>query len=240
MRRRKQFISVKDVVKGIVHGVRNPLNALQLNIDNLEGEIEELKVANTRSIPQLFTRIKDTVAELDYFLSGVLRLADLPKPQITPLDINASVMEVETFAKPKSSEKELIVKINLQENLPEIKADPFQLKEAILSVLLNAIDACPVKGSITLATETNNNHIIVKVIDNGRGIPLALQNRIFEPFFSTKEVGAGLGLPLALEIVKMYGGSISFTCEVGKGTTFCICLPIEKDIGRKECAARKF
>jgi signal transduction histidine kinase len=100
-----------------------------------------------------------------------------------------------------------------------------QLKQALLSVLLNAIQACPIEGSVSLATEANNEHIIVRVIDNGEGISPLHCTRIFEPFFSTKEGASGLGLPLALAIVKMHQGEISFTSEAEKGSTFSISLP---------------
>lgn len=222
MKRIKQFASVKTVVDEIVRRVRNPLNALLLNIDNLENEIVEVNIET--SLERL-RRMRNTIAELDSLLSGVLRFTDLPKPQITTVNVNALVAEVETFSRPESSKKEVMVKVDLQENLPALQADPVQIKQAILSVLLNAIEACQVKGSITLATESGSDHINIKVTDDGEGIPLDYGDHIFEPFFSTKEACVGLGLPLALEIVKMHRGEISFKSESGKGTTFFISLP---------------
>jgi signal transduction histidine kinase len=135
---------------------------------------------------------------------------------------------VETFAKPESSKKELTVSINLEDNLPTIEGDPIQIKQAILKILLNAIESCPSRGSITLATEAKNSNVSIKVEDNGEGIQLAHRNRIFDPFFSTKEGGIGLGLALASEIIRMHQGQISFTSEVGKGSSFIISLPLRR------------
>ena len=233
MQKQKQFFSAKDVLRGIVERIRNPLNALHVNIDNLEGEINELKIADATDIPELLGRMRNTLTEMDYLLSGVLRVVDLPRPNITPVNINASVRELESFVKPESSAKEIILKVDLQENLPEIQADSLQVKQAILNLLLNAIEACAIGGSITLATEAKNNHIIVKVTDNGEGILLPDRDRIFEPFFSTKEPCAGLGLALALQIVKTHRGTIFFKSQVGKGTTFFISLPTKRVMGRK-------
>ncbi len=221
----KQSLSVREMTRGMVQRIRNPLNALLLNLDNLDDEIFEPNEVG-KNIPERLKRIRKAVAELDSLLSEVLRLTDLPKPQARATNINALVKEVETFSRPESSRKELTVTLDLQENLPAIQADPVQIKQAILSVLFNAIEACPMKGSIALATEAKKNRIRIQVADNGPGIPPDRQRRIFEPFFSTKEAGAGLGLPLALEIVKLHQGEISFTSQAGEGSAFVISLPV--------------
>jgi signal transduction histidine kinase len=213
------------MVDEVVRRICNPLNALLLNIDNLEDEIGEVDLETSR---ERLRRMRNTVAELDSFLCEVLRLSELPKPRITAFDINALVRDVETFAKPESSKKELTVRINLQEKLPTIQGDPIQIKQAVLKILLNAIENSPSRGSITLATEAKNTNLSIKVEDNGEGIQPAHRNRIFDPFFSTKEGGIGLGLALAAEIIRMHHGQISFTSEVGKGSNFIISLPLRQ------------
>ncbi|OGQ65447.1 MAG: hypothetical protein A2W73_08220 [Deltaproteobacteria bacterium RIFCSPLOWO2_12_55_13] len=228
--RPKQFIFVKTVVKEIVQRIRNPLNALQLNIDSLEDDIARADIEN--SLERL-KRIGNTIGELDSLLCEILRLVDPSKLQITPVNINALVREVETFVRPESLKKEVTVKVALKENLPDIQADPVQLKHAVLNVLLNAVEACAVKGSVTLATEAKDSHIILTITDSGGGILEIDRDRTFEPFFTTKEAHAGLGLPLALEIVKMHQGGLSYTSQVGTGTTFLISLPTKREMARK-------
>jgi signal transduction histidine kinase len=120
------------------------------------------------------------------------------------------------------------VSINLQDNVPTIQGDPIQIKQAILNILLNAIENSPSGGSITLATEAKDSNVSIKVQDQGEGIQLADRDHIFDPFFSTKEGGIGLGLALALEIIKMHHGQISFASEVSKGTSFIISLPLRR------------
>jgi signal transduction histidine kinase len=225
MPRIKQFTSADTIVNEMVRRIRNPLNALLLNIDNLEDEIAEVDVETSR---ERLGRMRNTIGELDSLLCEVLRLSELPRPRITAIDINALVRDVETFAKPESSKKELTVSMNLQDNVPTIQGDPIQIKQAILNILLNAIESSPSRGSITLATEAKNSNVSIKVEDNGEGIQLAHRNRIFDPFFSTKEGGIGLGLALALEITKMHHGQISFASEVGKGSSFIISLPLRR------------
>jgi signal transduction histidine kinase len=117
--------------------------------------------------------------------------------------------------------------MNLQK-VPAIEADPIQIKQAILAILLNAIENSPSSGSIALATEAGGSNVSIKVEDQGEGIQPAHRNRIFEPFFSTKEGGIGLGLALALKITHMHHGQISFASEVGKGSSFIISLPVKQ------------
>jgi two-component system, NtrC family, sensor kinase len=225
MHRVKRLISANSIVNEIVRRIRNPLNALQLNIDNLEDEIGQ---ANLETTKEPIKRMRNTIAELDSLLCEILRLSELPKPRITAIDVNALVRDVETFAKPESSKKALIVRINLQDNVPALHGDPIQIKQAVLNVLLNAIESSSSSRSITLATETRDGNISIKVEDNGEGIQPAHREHIFEPFFSTKEGGIGLGLPFALEIIRMHHGQISFTSEVGRGSNFVISLPLRR------------
>jgi len=225
MQRVKQFTSANTMVDEIVRRIRNPLNALLLNIDNLEDEIAEVNIETSR---ERLRRMRNTIAELDSLLCEILRLSELPKPRITAIDVNALVRDVETFAKPESSKKELTVRINLQDNLPTMQGDPIQIKQAILNILLNAIENSHSIGSITLATETKDSNVLIKVEDKGEGIQVAHRDRIFDPFFSTKEGGIGLGLALASEIIKMHHGHISVTSEIGKGSSFIISLPLRR------------
>jgi signal transduction histidine kinase len=222
---RRPIFRARELTTRIVQRIRNPLNALQLNLDSLE---EEIAPAGAEKSLQRLNKIRKTIGELDGLLCEVLRLVDSPRPQLTPVNINSLVSEVETFVRPESLRKDVAVKMELAERLPDVPGDPVQLKQALLSVLLNAIQACPIEGSVTLATEANNEHIIVKVIDNGEGISPSHRSRIFEPFFSTKEGASGLGLPLALAIVKEHQGRISLTSAAGKGSTFLISLPAKR------------
>ena len=118
MPRVKQSISATPRVDEIVRRIRNPLNALLLNLDNLEDEIAEIHVDTIR---ERLGRMRNTIAELDSLLCNVLRLSELPKPRITAIDVNALVRDVEAFAKPESSKKELTVKINLQDHVPALR-----------------------------------------------------------------------------------------------------------------------
>ena len=230
MQRAKPSDSANGLVDELARRLRNPLNALLLNIDNLEDEIAELDTEKSR---ERLSRMRNTIAELDSLVCEVLRFSELQRPRITSIDVNTLVREVEMFARPESSRKELTVRMNLQ-TVPAVEADPIQIKQAIFAVLLNAIESSRSNGSIALATEAGKSDVSIKIEDQGKGIQPADRNRIFAPFFSTKEGGVGLGLALALKITHMHGGQLSFTSEAGKGSSFVISLPLRQVVKKYE------
>lgn len=225
MQRAKPLTSANTMVDEIVRRIRNPLNALLLNIDNLDNEISEANVENGR---ERLRRMRDTIAEMDSLLCEFLRLSELPKPRITAIDVNSVIRDLETFVRPELEKKGLAVRIKLREKLPAIEADPIQIKQAVLNVILNAIENSPSRGSITLATEAEGSNVSIEVVDEGGGIGPAHRDRIFDPFFSTKEGGVGLGLALAEKIARLHHGRISFTSDIGKGSRFIISLPLRQ------------
>jgi signal transduction histidine kinase len=223
MQRVKQLTS-HALVDAVARRIRNPLNALLLNVDNLEDDIAEGNIQKTR---ERLGKMRNTIAELDSLLGEVLRFSEVPKLRLTPIDMNTLIREVETFAKPESSRKGLTVRMNLQ-NVPLVEADAIQMKQAVFAVLLNAIENSSAGGSITVTTEARESNVLIQVEDEGEGIEPAHWHRIFEPFFSTKQGGIGLGLALALKIAAMHHGQLSFASEPGKGTRFIISLPVRQ------------
>jgi two-component system NtrC family sensor kinase len=118
---------------------------------------------------------------------------------------------------------------NYTPNLPEIETDANQLRQVLLNIINNAIDAINPPGKITISTSYNDDQIIIAVTDTGKGISKEMMEKIFLPFFTTKEVGKGTGLGLSVSygIIKNLGGKIEVESVVGKGTTFTIILPIK-------------
>ena len=118
--------------------------------------------------------------------------------------------------------------LELASNLPAIEAVPDQIKQVFLNLILNAIDAMPNGGCLSLTTNylPDDNLVMAALADNGRGIPQKILNRIYEPFFSTKEAGTGLGLSISYSIVEAHGGHIEVESQPGVGSQFAVFLPI--------------
>ena len=137
-----------------------------------------------------------------------------------------SMLEVEM------QERGVRIKKRLAPRLPKVKVDQQQLRRALLNMMKNSLEAMPEGGEIMVAAEAGSESVLISISDTGTGIRTEHMDRIFTPFFSTKEMGTGLGLPLAQQIVAEHGGEITCSSEFGKGATFVVALPIA--CGRRE------
>jgi len=128
---------------------------------------------------------------------------------------------------------EVFIKIQRKEPLPMVQLDPEQLKEVIINIIINACEAMGLGGSIvihekTLIERKRIRSVVIRISDNGPGIPDTIQSKIMEPFFTTKEEGTGLGLSIAARIVQDHGGRLDIESKEGSGSTFIITLPAEE------------
>ena len=125
--------------------------------------------------------------------------------------------------------KEVRFEKNVEANLRTVECDPEQLEQVLLNLMINAIEASPEGGSITLSAAASDGRIAIGVVDNGHGVAPAHVDRLFDPFFTTKENGTGLGLPVAHQIVRQMGGSLQVQANAGRGMTFSVVLPSKVD-----------
>jgi signal transduction histidine kinase len=145
------------------------------------------------------------------------------------VDLRDVVRQALEIVRPRWSQSDLagtpvVVRQALQP-VPEIQARAAELREALINLVLNAVDAMPNGGSITLETRRESDWVVLSIADTGAGIPPEVRRRIFEPFFTTKDSGTGLGLSIVSGIISSYGGTIDVDSDVGVGTTFTIRLP---------------
>ena len=141
-------------------------------------------------------------------------------------DINALLREIIGFSHFELEENRIEVQWNLRKNLPEIPVDPKLIKQAMLNMIKNAQQAMPLGGSLEIRTDTEDNQIVITLTDTGEGIPEDVKTKIFEPYFTTKEDGSGLGLTLVYKIIKEHGGDIQVSSKAKEGTSFKIYLPV--------------
>jgi signal transduction histidine kinase len=144
------------------------------------------------------------------------------------IDINRPVTEITESLVAQEAFKDIELTMRLAEGLPEVYADPAQIGQVVLNLLLNAVHAITPPGRIEVATSLVKDHIEIRFTDTGKGIPEEHMNKIFDPFFSTKSAtkGTGLGLAVSYGIIKKHGGDIAVESTVGKGTTFIVRLPL--------------
>ena len=148
------------------------------------------------------------------------------KPEM--ININQPVSEIADSLDAQDAFKGIELDLKLDENLPDVQADPAQIGQVVMNMLLNAIHAITPPGRIEVATRMNGNDVEIVFSDTGTGIPEEHLHKIFDPFFTTKDAfkGTGLGLAVSYGIIKKHGGDIEVASVVGQGTTFTVRLPI--------------
>ncbi len=219
----EKLAAVGKLAAGIAHEINNPLTSV-LTFSNLMLEQCPAEDKNRE-------RLKLMVRETERARNIVRQLLNFGREIIIKperISINRPVAEIVDSLKAQQAFQGIALAMNLKEPLPEVHADPAQIGQVVLNMLLNAIHAVTPPGSIEIATRANGRFVELVVSDSGKGIPPENLNKIFDPFFTTKEMtkGTGLGLAVSYGIIKKHGGDIEVASVEGKGTTFTVKLPV--------------
>jgi two-component system NtrC family sensor kinase len=223
--RSERLAVVGKMAAVITHEVRNPLSSIGLNAELLE---EELAASGSKEAVGLCRAIAKEVDRLTAITEEYLRFARLPRPRLEREQLNSIVAGVVEFQREDLASRGVEIEARLAEALPAVAADEAQLRQALLNLLRNAADAMTGAAARTLTVATrraDDGAVEVSVKDTGSGIPAEDLPRIFDPFFSTKDRGTGLGLALTHQIVAEHGGRIEVDTTPGRGTTFTLKLP---------------
>lgn len=216
---------VEAIAAGIAHEVRNPLNALQINLGILEQEISEIVPDRTSHVFEVIGKIAGELRSLDNFVTEFLRFARPPRPALEPVEVRSLLADLVTFIGPECSRKGVSLSLGTRDGPETLSADPFQLKHAVLNLVLNALQATPAGGAIAIETAGDAQTLEVRVRDSGEGMTGDVLNRVFEAFFTTREGGTGLGLPIARRIAEAHGGTLALRSREGEGTVATLSLP---------------
>lgn len=221
--RAERLAAVGRISAQITHEIRNPLNAIGLNTELLAEEIESGGSAEARS---LVTAISREVDRLNGVVEEYLRFARLPRPQLAREDLNEVLGSLLDFLAPELGAAGVRLERDLGPDVPQVLADEAQLRAAFLNLLRNSREAMPGGGTVAVRTRrAEDGSAEAEVRDTGGGIPAADLTRIFDPFYSTKERGTGLGLPYALRVVQEHHGTLRCESQPGVGTAFLVRIP---------------
>src|SRR5580658_9279765 len=220
----------RELARRLAHELKNPLFPLQVTVENLM----RAKQKSPAMFDEVFEESTATLlAEIDNLKTIVGRFSEfskMPQPQRRPTQVNDLVQSVLRIFHAQLREKnqtQIVVRIELDEALPEILADPDLLHRALQNLVLNAIDAMSQGGELTIRTATLGDRIELSVSDTGSGLTQEECGRLFTPYYTTKQHGTGLGLAIVQSVVSDHGGKISVESTKEKGTTFRIELPRE-------------
>jgi nitrogen fixation/metabolism regulation signal transduction histidine kinase len=219
----------RELARRLAHELKNPLFPLQITIENLQ----RARQTSPQQFDEVFRESTTTLlAELDNLKTIVGRFSDfarMPAPHPEPVDLNQVVHEVAQLFDPQMQavDRPRIVKIlQLGDNLPLVSADPEQIRRALRNLVLNALDAMPNGGTLTLRTQRLDGlvdpKVALEVSDTGAGLTPEECARLFTPYYTTKQHGTGLGLAIVQSVVSDHKGTITVRSEPGKGATFRI------------------
>jgi len=169
---------------------------------------------------------KGEINRLDYIISQFLQAIRPTRPELKPISLNDIVIDTVTLLGPEIDNREVKLEQKFADELPIAPLDEVQVKQALVNLIKNAIQAMSQGGTLTLTTLAEPDGVWVHVADTGGGIPQEKINRIFQPYFTTKEKGSGLGLMIVQRIVREHGGRIELESNTGEGTTFRIWFPL--------------
>lgn len=217
-----------ELAGGLAHELRNPLSTIMINLKLLAEQLrdEETTCADLRrrALTKVYA-LQREAERLQALFDDFLRLAGPVRVQATEMDLNAVVDRLVEFCSPLARSRGIAIDVQTAQRPLLCPADEKLLSQALLNLVINAQDAMPHGGPLTISTDGDTNHATIQVADTGVGIAPTVHDRIMRPFFSTKETGTGLGLSITRRIIEAHGGTLTFESEVGRGTTFTIALP---------------
>jgi len=233
----ERMAELGSLTGGLAHEIKNPLSTIGLNLQLLGESIEEAKVAEPHA-GRMSRRIESLTAEVDHLrgiLEDFLRFAGRMQLEREPTDLNKLVDEVADFYSPQAEQSGVQLRTQLDVNVGSVAVDRSLLKQALLNLLINATQAMVQAryadtahgggNELMIRTQVTADGVELHVIDTGPGISDENRAKIFNPYFSTKSGGTGLGLPTTRRIAMEHGGELRVHTDTGKGSDFVIALP---------------
>ena len=229
--RQERQLAWSEMARQIAHEIKNPLTPMKLSIQHLQRSYDNAKTDTSRFRRQFARTTATIVAQIDslaHIANEFSTFARLPARRVERVDLREVISEAYGLMRAEASDN-VTLKLELSKEPLPVRGDPSELLRTYINLVKNALEAVQDidEGTITFTARQEEDQAITEVIDNGPGIPLDVQDRIYEPSFSTKTSGAGLGLAIARQAVELSGGSISFSTELGQGTTMRIDLPLD-------------
>jgi two-component system, NtrC family, sensor histidine kinase HydH len=237
-----QYTELAELAGGFIHELKNHLSTLGLNLQLLAEDFANPENQRERRALTRVQRLQGECQRLVDVAHDFLRFARIKDLELVATDLGKIVEEMVDFFGPTSRSANIDIKTFISADLPMVLLDRELFKQALLNLMLNAEQAMPQGGELTIQAAreiTSPPSVCLTLIDTGKGINPAVLPRVFEPFYSTKQGGNGLGLPTTKRIIEAHGGSITVRSEVGRGTQFTIGLrlaPTQLQIVREQPA----
>jgi len=223
--RAQHFALLGRLAAGVSHEIRNPLAALFLHVDLLEEELQQPTPESAAQVAEVLAEIRMNLARLEDLVQDYLTLVRTSQLERTPQDLGAALRAWTAEWQHLAMRQDVLLRLEGLEDLGTVVLHASTLRRALLNLVQNALDAMPQGGTLTLAGQRTATHVRLHVRDTGNGIPTEQLTKIFEPLYTTKPGGSGLGLYIVQEIVIAHGGTLAVESALNCGTTFTVTLP---------------
>ena len=221
----KQYNEIAQLAGELAHEIKNPLSVIRMNMDLLAEDFAEAHTPDQRRGLRKIETVQAQCRRLTQLLDDFLKFARLSQLELSPGNLNEQIERVLDLFDPQAREFEVQVSRYLDVDLPSVMLNEQTLQAALVNLVKNALEAMPTGGELTARTRETRTGVALDLIDTGCGMEQSTALRMFDAFFSTKDGGSGLGLPMARKVVEAHGGRIDVQSEAERGTQFTLEFP---------------
>ncbi len=227
--RDRLFMSMKNIMVGIAHELKNPLGSISIHLQLLQRRIKKIfnmVQEDKKNIIDSINVIGEEIENMEKVMNMFLRDFRLDSMNFESENLNKVIKTLLAFVQPDASNKRIEFVVNLSQKVPNAKISKHALMHALLNIIKNSIDEMSETGGvISITTNYVNGKIQIGIADTGSGITEEICRNIFDPYFTTKDSGSGVGLTIANKIIQMHGGTLSYNSSYKKGARFTVTLP---------------
>ena len=226
-----QYNELAELAGSLAHEIKNPLSVIRMNMDLLAEDLREAETPRERRALAKIDVVHDQCARLENLLNDFLKFARLRNLDLRPGSLNEQIESVLDLYEAQADGSGIEVLRYLDADLPLIMLDAETLRAALLNLVKNALEAMPNGGQLMVRSRVTRTGVALDLIDTGCGMNENTALHMFDPFYSTKDGGSGLGLPTARKTIEAHGGRIDVQSEVARGTQFTLEFPTPRRIG---------
>ena len=221
----ERFNALTLLAAGVAHEIGNPLNSLHIHLQLMERKVRKLHGRVKEELEEAIAISRAEITRLDSIVTQFLQAIRPSRPQLRPESVNTIIEEAVRFFAPEIEDRDIVVEQELRSDLPLLDLDRDQMKQVFYNVIKNSFEAMKRRGILRIRSDMDATHVSVSFTDTGGGMSAESLSRVFEPYFTTKTSGSGLGLLIVRRIVREHGGEMAIESNEGKGLTLTIRLP---------------
>jgi signal transduction histidine kinase len=220
----ERITSIMDLAAGVAHELGNPLNSINIHLQVLQRSLSQTENKAEKSKKSLDTCIKE-VQRLDGIISHFLKAIRPTEPNFKKINLLSILEETVRLREKELSGKKIKISMEAGVKEPMVRADVEQVKQVFFNVIGNAVDAVPEGAEIRIVTGVDDEHVFAQVVDQGSGIKKENISRVFEPYFTTKKQGHGIGMMIVHRIMRDHDGEVGIDSKEGSGTIITLKFP---------------